>query len=88
MNNQTLTTSGSPNEPIVVFSGRRRFPLRTLMICFTAWLIATEVLVFDEVKVYTNAALLEQAARVLHGPQVIVPSERPNSAATIRMQNL
>jgi len=46
------------------------------------------VLVFDEVKVYTNAALLEQAARVLHGPQVIVPSERPNSAATIRMQNL
>jgi hypothetical protein len=88
MSNQILTTSGSPSEPIVAFSGRRRFPLRTLMICFTAWLIATEVLVFDEVRFYANAALFEQAARALHGPQVVIPSDRPNSEGTIRMQNL
>jgi hypothetical protein len=88
MSNQILTTNGSPDAPLAAFSGRRRFPLRTLMICFTAWLIATEVLVFDEVKVYTNAAMLEQAARVLRGPQVVIPSERPNAAGTIRMQNL
>ena len=88
MKHQILTTRSSPEEPVRTFSNRKRFPLRTLMICFTAWLIATEMLVFDEVKLYTNAALLEEAARVLHESQVIVPNDRPNSAGTIRMQNL
>jgi zona occludens toxin (predicted ATPase) len=57
---------------------RRSFPLRTLMVCFTTWLIATEVLIFDEVKFMANAELLEQAARALRAPQGIVPNERPS----------
>ena len=56
----------------------RAFPLRTLMVCFTTWLIATEVLIFDEAKFNANARLLEQAARALRGPEVVVPSERPS----------
>jgi uncharacterized protein YdeI (BOF family) len=54
----------------------RGFPLRTLVVCFTVWLIATEVLVFDQIKFDTRTQLIEQAARGFHGPEVIVPSER------------
>src|SRR6476646_8222991 len=54
------------------------FPLRTLVVCFTVWLIATEVLVFDQIKFDTRTQLLEQAARGFHGPEVIVPNERPS----------
>ena len=57
---------------------RRAFPLRTLMVCFTVWLIATEVLVFDKIKFDAKAELLEQAARALRGPQVMAPTERPS----------
>jgi hypothetical protein len=56
----------------------RAFPLRTLMVCFTTWLIATEILVFDQVRFNANAELLQQAARALRGPEVVVPSERPS----------
>ena len=49
------------------------FPLRTLMVCFTMWLIATEVLVFNQIKFNAKAELLEQASRALHGPEVVVP---------------
>ena len=52
----------------------RGFPLRTLVVCFTVWLIATEVLVFDQIKFDTRTQLLEQAARGFHGPEVIVPA--------------
>ena len=54
------------------------FPLRTLVVCFTVWVIATEVLVFDQIKFDTRTHLLEQAASGFHGPEVIVPSERPS----------
>jgi uncharacterized protein YdeI (BOF family) len=53
----------------------RTFPLRTFVVCFTIWLIATEVLVFDQIKFDIRTHLLEQAARGFHGPEVIVPSE-------------
>jgi hypothetical protein len=56
----------------------RAFPLRTLIVCFTTWLIATEILVFDQVRFNANAELLQQAARALRGPEVVVPSERPS----------
>ena len=46
---------------MIEFPGR--FPLRTLVVCFTVWLIATEVLVFDQIKFDTRTHLLEQAAR-------------------------
>lgn len=66
-----------------------RFPLRTLMVCFTIWLIATEILVLDEVKFNARAELLQQAARALRGPQLIVPSERPsNVPSDANMQKL
>src|SRR2546423_1737869 len=56
----------------------RGFPLRTLVVCFTVWLIATELLVFDQIKFDTRTHLLEQAARGFHGAEVIVPNERPS----------
>jgi hypothetical protein len=41
------------------------FPVRTLMVCFTIWLIATEVMVFDQLKFDAKTELLNQAARSL-----------------------
>ena len=65
----------------------RAFPLRTLMVCFTIWLIATEVLMFDQAKFNARTELLQQAARALRGPEVVTPTERPGyhpSDATIQ----
>jgi hypothetical protein len=65
------------------------WPLRTLMVCFTIWLIATEVLVFDQLKFDARAELLDQAARALRGSQLNVPSERPsNLPGDASMENL
>jgi hypothetical protein len=55
------------------------FPLRTLVVCFTICLIATEVLVFDQLKFDAKAELLNQAARALRGSQPAVPSDRPSN---------
>ena len=55
------------------------FPVRTLMVCFTIWLIATEVMVFDQLKFDAKAELLNQATRSLRGSQFNVPSERPSN---------
>ena len=87
--NRVRESGDSPNAPIAAISRRRSFPLRTLMVCFTAWLIATEVLIFDEVRFNANAALLEQAARALRGPEVVAPSERsPDVPSDARMHKL
>ena len=45
------------------------------MVRFTLWLIASEVLIFDQIKFDTRTQLLERAARSLRGPEVIVPNE-------------
>jgi hypothetical protein len=58
---------------------RTRVPLRTLMVCFTIWLVATEVLVFDQLKFNAKAELLDQAEPALRGSQLVVPSERPSN---------
>ena len=58
---------------------RTLLPLRTLMVCFTIWLIATEILVFDQLKFEAKAELLNEAARALPGSQLTVPSERPSN---------
>jgi hypothetical protein len=79
MINRFLTTGQTPSDTAAALPDRRRFPLRTLMVCFTIWLIATEVLVFDQLKFDARAELLEQAARAFRGPQVIVPSEGPSN---------
>ena len=55
------------------------FPFRTLVVCFTIWLIATEVIVFDQLKFNAKAELLGQATRALRGSQLTVPSERPSN---------
>jgi hypothetical protein len=68
-------------------ASRGPFPLRTLIVCFTLWLIATQAMIFDQVKFDERARLLEQTARSLGGPQVVVPNERPSnlpSGATIQ----
>jgi hypothetical protein len=54
-------------------------PLRTLIVCFTIWLIATEVLVSDQIKFNAKAELLDQAARTLRRSQLAVPGERPSN---------
>jgi hypothetical protein len=78
-----------PNPSVAAVSRRRSFPLRTLMVCFTVWLIATEVLIFDQIKFSVRTELLEQAARALRRPEVVVPSERsPNFPSGAKMQNL
>ena len=59
-------------------SNRRLFPFRTLMVCFTIWLIATEVLVFDQIKFNIRIEALEQATRAMRGSQLLVPTERPS----------
>ena len=65
------------------------FPLRTLMVCFTIWLIATQAMIFDQVKFDERAQLLEQTARSLAAPQVVVPSERPSHSSSVaEMQRL
>jgi hypothetical protein len=60
-------------------SNRRLFPFRTLMVCFTIWLIATEVLVFDQIKFSIRIEALEQATRAIHGSQLLVPTQRPSN---------
>ena len=87
--NRTFGNGDLPSAPGAAISRRNSFPLSTLMVCFTAWLIATEVLIFDEVKFNAKAALLEQAARALRGPDVVAPSERsPNFSSGPKMQKL
>ena len=79
MSNQ-IFGSGESNAGVAsVVPGRRPFPLRTLIVCFTVWLITTEVLVFDQFKFDVKAELLEQATRALRGPRIMVPSERPSN---------
>ena len=55
------------------------FPLRTLIVCFTIWLIATQALIFDQLKFDARAHLFEQATRPLGVPQAVAPSERPSN---------
>jgi hypothetical protein len=78
------------DDTAIALSNRRSFPLRTLMVCFTIWLVATEVLIFDQVKFNARIDLLEQATRAIHGPQLLVPSERSSNlpGAAAKMENL
>jgi len=59
------------------------------MICFTIWLVVTEILIFDQIKFNVRAELVEQATRAIHGSQLLVPTERPSSlSAGTRMEKL
>jgi len=76
MSNRILASGDARNGSVAAISDRRRFPLATLMLCFTTWLIATEILVFDQIKFNARVELLDQAARALRGPEVIAPTQR------------
>ena len=70
-------------------ASRRPFPLRTLIVCFTIWLIATQAMIFDEVKFETRVHLLDQAAQSLGGLHMVVPNEQPSNPPTgPRLQTL
>lgn len=59
------------------------------MVCLTIWLIATEVLIFDQVKFNAKAELLDQAAQALRGSEFLAPTERPsNLPGGVKMENL
>ena len=75
--NSRIQAGDSLGDPEAAMSARRAFPLRTLMVCFTVWLIATEALIFDQIKFDAKAEFLEEAARALRGPQVMFPAKRP-----------
>jgi hypothetical protein len=86
---KTSEPSTTSEDTAVAVSNRRSFPLRTLMVCFTIWAVATEVLVFDQIKFNDRIELLEQATRAIHGPQLLVPTERPsNLPGTTKMEKL
>jgi len=62
-------------------ANRRPFPLGTLIVCFTIWLIATQAMIFDQVKFAEHVHLLEEATR-LGGPHVVVPNEPTTNLPT------
>ena len=76
---KTSESSTTSEDNAAAASNRRSLPLGTLMVCFTIWLIATEILIFDQIKFNVRAQLIEQATRAIHGSQLLVPTERPSS---------
>jgi hypothetical protein len=70
----------SPSGAVTAaIANRKPFPLRTLMVCFTIWLIATQAMFFDQLKFKERAQLLEETARSFGAPQVVVPNQRPSN---------
>jgi len=88
--NHVLKVADSPNGAVAApIADRKPFPLGTLMVCFTIWLIATQAMIFDQIKFDERVHLLEQASRSLGLPQATVPyelqSKLPNSANLQRL---
>ena len=73
-------SSSGAVAPAIVRPGP--FPLRTLMVCFTIWLIATQAMIFDQIKFDERAHLLEQQSRSLGVPRVIIPNEPASNLPT------
>src|SRR5215467_14035692 len=74
--NRVFGVSNSPSAAIAAITSGGRFPHRTLIVCFTIWLIATQAMIFDQLKFNQYTHLIEQQSRSLGGPQVIIPNER------------
>ena len=79
--NRFVGNSPSGTDAAAIAS-RVPFPLRTLIVCFTIWLIATQAMIFDQIKFDQRAHLIEQEARSLGVPQVVEPNERPSNLST------
>ena len=87
--NRVLGVNYSPSEDVAAMTGRGRFPLRTLVVCFTIWLIATQAMIFDQLKFNERAYLLEQETRLFGAPQAVVPNEPPsNLPSGVNLQRL
>jgi hypothetical protein len=88
--NRIFRVGNSPRgTDVAAIASRRPFPLRTLIVCFTIWLIATQAMIFDEVKFETRVHLLDQAAQSLGGFHMVVPNEQPSNPPTgLRLQTL
>jgi hypothetical protein len=81
--NRVFRVGNSLNGAVTAaIASRGPFPFRTLIVCFTIWLIATQAMIFDQLKFAERVHLLEQEARSLGGPQVVVPNERPSNLPT------
>lgn len=81
--NRAFRVGNSPGGAVTTAIARRGpFPLRTLMVCFTVWLIATQAMIFDQLKFEERAHLLEQAAQSFGAPQVVVPNGQPSNLST------
>ena len=81
--NRVFRVGNSPSgTDAAAIASRGPFPLRTLIVCFTIWLIATQAMIFDQVKFDERAHLLEQQARSLGVPQVLVPNEPASNLPT------
>jgi hypothetical protein len=81
--NRIFRMGNSPSGAIApAIASRGPFPLRTLIVCFTIWLIATQAMIFDQVKFAERVHLLEEATRPLGGPQVVVPNEPTSNLPT------
>jgi hypothetical protein len=82
-NNRVFRVGNSPSGTVAsAIATRGAFPLRTLIVCFTIWLIATQAMIFDQVKFDQRVHLLEQQARSLGVPQVLVPNEPASNLPT------
>jgi hypothetical protein len=81
--NSVFGVGNSPVSDVATDIAKRGpLPLRTMMVCFTVWLIATQAMIFDQLKFNERAHLLEQEARSLGGPQVVAPNEHPSNLPT------
>jgi hypothetical protein len=89
-NHQVARAGNASSSPIEAsVAAHRPFPLRTLIVCFTIWLIATQAMIFDQIKFEQRAQLLEQTARSLGAPQMAVPGEGPSHSSNgAEMQRL
>ena len=90
MSNRASIAGNPPSGPVAAAVAiRQPFPFRTLMVCFTIWLIATQAMIFDQVKFDARAHLLDQATRSLGRPQVVVPTEPlSNRRTSAKVQRL
>jgi hypothetical protein len=75
----TSESSTASDGAAMVVSNRRSFPLGILIVCFTIWLIATEVLISEQIKFNIRIELLEQATRAIRGPQLLIPPEQQSN---------
>jgi hypothetical protein len=89
MSNEIIGNADSLDSSVASIRGRPAFPLRTLMVCFTTWLIASEILICGQARFNAKVELLNEAAQALRRPQVVVPNEHLlNPSSSAKMEEL